>query len=193
MDKLPIYKMVIDENDDYSGVNFVSLVDEPAIMMNWQVFNSVKQTFKIDNDKRIISGAMMVADLPIYRRDDKMGEYYVVFDKPTIESIQRKFMANGFTKNFNLMHDSNFQTTTAVMFNSFIVDKSLGIETPKGYDELPDGSWFGSVYIADEELWKLVKSGKFRGFSVEGYFDLVYQNDKKEKDIIKEIQTILTD
>ena len=189
--ELPIYKMVIDENDDTSGVNYVALVDEPAIQLDWQMFNKKKQAFKIDNDRRIISGAMMVADLPIYRRDERMGEYYVVFDKDTIQTIQRKFMANGYTKNFNLMHESEFQVNSATLFNSFIIDKTIGINTPDGYDELPDGSWFGSVYISDQKLWDFIKSGKFRGFSVEGYFDLVYQKDEKEKDIIKEIQTIL--
>lgn len=193
MDKLPIYKMVIDELDDISGVNFVALVDEPAIQMSWQMFNNQKFTFKLDNERRIISGAFMVADLPIYRRDEKMGEYYVVFDKQAITSIQRKFMANGYTKNFNLMHDSSQITQSAILFNSFIIDSTMGIKTPEGYDELPDGSWFGSVFVADEQLWESVKAGKFKGFSVEGFFDLVYQSEKKEKDIIREIEAILKD
>jgi hypothetical protein len=189
--ELPVYKLVIDETDEISGVNFVALVDEPAIMKTWQLFNSTKQTFKIDNERRIISGALMIADLPIPRRDNERGEYFVIFDAPTVQTIQRKFMAKGYTKNFNIMHDPNQVTQSVILFNSFIIDSQLGIKTPDNYDVLPDGSWFGSVFVADEQLWQSVKEGKFTGFSVEGFFDLIYQKEEKDTDIIKQIEQIL--
>lgn len=189
--ELPIFKMVIgDEPTD--GVDFVALVDEPAIQKTWQVFENKKELFKTDNDRQIISGALMVADLPIYRRDDVRGEYYVTFDKPTIEKIQQRFMRNGYMKNFNLMHDADEKTKSVFLFNSFIIDSKLGILTPQGYDELTDGSWFGSAKIEDKAFWdNYIKTGKFKGFSVEGYFDLIFQKDENEKDIIEKIKEIL--
>ena len=39
--KLPIYKMVINPTDD-SGVDYVALVDQPAIERNWVAFDKVK-------------------------------------------------------------------------------------------------------------------------------------------------------
>lgn len=190
--KLPIYKMVI-KDDDKSGVDFIAMVDQPAIEMTWQMFESRKQLFKIDSERQIVSGALMVADLPIYRRDDKMGEYYVVFDAAMIEKIQHKFMANGYTKNFNLMHNPEQTTQVATLFNSFLIDSKMGIKTPEGYDELPDGSWYGSVKINDANFWEQnIKAGKVLGFSVEGFFDMVYEKQEDKKDIIQQIKEILT-
>jgi hypothetical protein len=190
--ELPIYKLVI-KDDDKSGVDFIAMVDKPAIEMTWQMFENKKQLFKVDSDRQIISGALMVADLPIYRRDDQKGEYYVVFDAPMIEKIQHKFMANGFTKNFNMMHNPNEVTRVATLFNSFIIDSKMGIKTPEGYDELTDGSWFGSVKISDTEFWnQFIKTGKFQGFSVEGFFETVYEKTEPKKDIIQQIKDILS-
>lgn len=106
MEKLPFYKLVIDENDDNdSGVNYVALVDSPATDKQWMAFNKHYQFKSSAPEKRIISGALMVANLPIYREDNQLGKYYVVFDKDTIFKIVRKYFRNGFTSNVNLMHD----------------------------------------------------------------------------------------
>lgn len=189
--ELPIYKMVIGD-EMTAGVDFVALVDEPAIQKTWQVFENKRELFKTDNDRQIISGALMVADLPIYRRDNERGEYYVTFDQASIEKIQHKFMLNGYTKNFNIMHNADQKANGVYLFNTFLIDTTLGINTPEGYDELPNGSWFGSVKVTDKDLWdNYIKKGIFKGFSVEGYFDLIFQKDEKEKDIIKQIKEIL--
>lgn len=189
--ELPIYKLAITD-DGITGVDFIALVDQPAIDFTWHVFETKKMLFKLDDDRHIISGALMVADLPIYRRDAQRGEYYVVFDKATIEKVQRKFMSNGFTKNFNLMHNPESKTQQATLFNSFIIDSTLGIKTPEGYDELTDGSWFGSAHVTDDAIWDKVKSGEFKGFSVEGNFIEMLDGKEKEKDIIQQIKEILS-
>jgi hypothetical protein len=36
---------------------------------------------------------------------------------------------------------------------------------------LPDGTWFGSFYVENPKVWAAIKSGKVKGFSVEGLFD----------------------
>ncbi len=86
--ELPLYKLVISDDDsDETGVTAVALVDKPAIEMNWQAFTK-HQIFKTVNpEKRIISGPLMVADQKIYRKDDQLGEYNVMFDAPTILEI----------------------------------------------------------------------------------------------------------
>ena len=40
MDKLPIYRFLVPDDDSEIGVDAVALVDYPAIEMNWQAFNS---------------------------------------------------------------------------------------------------------------------------------------------------------
>jgi hypothetical protein len=174
MNKLPIYKMTIDETDENSGVDFVALVDNPAIEIDWFKFSKddgYAQFKSVEPDRRIITGALMVADTPIYRKSEKMGEFMVVFDKSTIEKIVQKFFKNKNTSNVNEMHETSIEDV--FMFESFITDKQRGILAPKGFKNIPDGSWFGSYKVDNEEVWnEFIKTGQFKGFSVEGVFGL---------------------
>ncbi len=172
--KLPIYELVINEQTPESGVDYVAMVDEPAILERgmWQMFDRQKEfEFKGDKEKRIVSGFLMVADMPIYRRDDARGEYYVVFKKETIESIVKKFAKNNFHNNVNVMHEKELKVDGVYMIESFMVDKSRGLDTPKGFEKAPDGSWFASYYVENEQFWNtFLKTGKLQCFSVEGMF-----------------------
>jgi hypothetical protein len=173
MEKLPIYKLSIDPDvQDDSGVDYVALVDMPAIERNWVAFNEVKpMKFSIDNEeKRIVSGPLMVADLPIYRRDEALGEYYAVFDSNTIMQIVQKFFKNKYNTNVNIMHSSSDKVEGVFMFESFIINRDRGIHPPSGFDGLTDGSWFGSYKVENDEVWNDIKAGTFKGFSVEGPF-----------------------
>lgn len=171
MDKLPIYKLVIDEAKE-TGVDYVAMVDNPAIEINWHAFSDQRILFKItSSEKRIISGPLMVADLPIYRRDEQYGEYYAVFDAPTILQITQRYFKNQYTSNVNKMHDPNQKVEGVFMFESFIIDRSRGVNPPTGFEGLTDGSWFGSYKVDNDQIWEEeVKTGKFKGFSVEGIF-----------------------
>lgn len=170
---LPTFKAQIDPNPASElEVNFIGLVDKPAIERNFLAFGEVLK-FAVDEEKRIISGPAMIADLPIYRKDDKLGEYYVVFDKDSIRSIVEKFASKGYMKNFNLFHNENAQVTDVTIFNSFISDKTLGISPLKGFEDIADGSWFISAKVNNDAVWQKVKSGEIRGFSVEGMFTYV--------------------
>lgn len=172
MEKLPIYRFVVSEDDD-SGLEAVALVDNPAIEMNWQAFNSAERKqmkFTANHEKKIIAGPLMVADLPIYRRDgDK--EYYCVFTAEDIFNLRNKFCRNMLSKSVNLMHDSSQQVSGVFMIENFIIDSERGVVSPKGYS-LTDGSWWGGYKVDNEEVWdEFIKSGEFKGFSVEGVFN----------------------
>ena len=168
--KFPVFQLLINEADT-TGVSYVALVDNPAIQLQWQAF-SEQQRFKImSEEKQIVSGALMVANMPIYRNSVEMGEHYVVFNPETISQIAMKFFKDGNINNVNLMHDPAAKVEGVTMFESFLVDSSRGINPPTGYGNLTDGSWFGSYKIDNPEVWKAVKDGTFKGFSVEGFFD----------------------
>lgn len=122
-----------------------------------------------DEDQHIITGALMLADTPIYRNDEN-GEYYVIFSKDTIKNIAQKFFAKGYQCNVNLMHDSGQILDGLVMFESWIVDRARGVQPMKGFENVPDGSWFGSFKVNNPEVWKMIKDGLIKGFSVEGLF-----------------------
>jgi len=190
---LPIFMLDITEdiNDD-AQVDFIALVDRPAIQKNWNAFNKT-QKFEIANeDRRIISGAIMLADTPIFRSDSTYGDYYVAFSADTILKIVQKFFKKGFQSNVNLMHDSNAQFEGVTLFESFISDPSRGIMPMKGFEDAPVGSWFGSMIVDNEEAWTKVKNGDIAGFSVEGLFNYKPREVSKVASMVEEIQKILS-
>lgn len=174
---LPIYQLEIsDDLNDGAEVDFVALVDRPAIERDFLKFKEARSNFAIQSEeRRIVSGALMLADTPIYRNDSN-GEYYVTFTPGTIEKIAQKFFKKGYQSNVNLMHDGNQEVEGVTMFESWIKDSSRGVAPMKGFEDAPEGSWFGSFKVENEDVWNRVKSGEFKGFSVEGVF-----NYKKEK------------
>jgi hypothetical protein len=188
--ELPIYELMINEDiQDDAEVSFIALVDRPAIQKNWNAFKENVKFQIISEDKRIISGPVMLADSPIYRNDSINGEYYVVFSKDTIFKIAQKFFKKGYQANVNLMHDSEQQVSGVTMFESFISDKDRGILPMKGFEDAPDGSWFGSFKVEDDAVWQMIKEGKVKGFSVEGVFEYSKAKTKEAQllEIIKEI------
>lgn len=150
----------------------MALVDKPAIEKNFMAFNS-QLKFALDEERRIVSGPAMLADMLIYRRDDNLGEYYTTFDKKAISSIVQKFFKKGYIKNFNLMHNSDQKVSDVTIFESFITDESRGIKPMKGFEDAKDGSWFITAKVDNEDVWNKVKDGTIKGFSVEGMFGQV--------------------
>lgn len=144
----------------------------------------------VSEEKRIISGPLMIADELIYRNNDKFGEHYVKFSAETIKAIAIKFAKRKYQDNVNLMHDPAKKVAGVVMFESWIVDKERGIMPMQGFEDVADGSWFGSFYVENEEVWQRVKQGEFRGFSVEGLFD--YQPPLSyEEEMLMKIKSLL--
>lgn len=138
-------------------------------------------TFAIQNeDKHIISGPLMLADELIYRNNSKFGEHYVKFSAETIKDIAIKFAKKGYQQNVNLMHSSDMKLDGFIMFESFIVDKERGILPMQGFEDAKDGSWFGSFYVENPKAWELIKQGKVKGFSVEGFFDYVLPENREK-------------
>ena len=152
-----------------------------------------KQSFSIqDEEERIITGALMLADTPIYRNDGN-GEYYVVFGKDTIKKIAQKYFKKGYQNNVNLMHDSGQVMDGVTMFESWIVDEKRGIKPMKGFEDVKEGSWFGSFKVENEDVWNMIKDGKVKGFSVEGIFNYSKPISKEEKmmdDIIEILKQV---
>jgi hypothetical protein len=183
--ELPIYELRIQEDlADDAEVSFVALVDKPAIQKDFLVFNEQKLAFAIqDDEQHIISGPLMLADEPIIRNNAKYGQHFIKFSAETIKEIAIKFSKKGYQKNVNLMHDDNMQLDGLVMFESFIVDSKRGIKPMNGFEEVKDGSWFGSFYVENPQAWDLIKQGKVKGFSVEGMFDYVLPEKTPEQQL----------
>ena len=188
MMKLPVYRLDINEFDDETGIEFVSLVETPAIQKDFLAFAEIAQRFEIkDEEKRIVTGAAMIADLPIYRRDDVRGEYYVVFDKESIFKIAKKWARGNKYDAVNAHHNTPIADGVS-LFESYIIDRERGVMPPMGFEEVADGSWFVSYLIDNDEVWAKVKSGEFKGFSVEGVFDFPVDADEQ---VIEQMKSIL--
>jgi len=179
-EKIKLVELVI---DDEEGVEFISLVDTPAIESDFLAFKKEDFKFKIQNEeKRIVSGYFMIADLPMMRmRNDTV--FYCVFRKHTIEKIVNKFMKEGLTNQTNLMHDS--QADGVYIIESLIIDKKRGVLPPENFEKVPDGSWWGSMRVENDDIWQQVKDGTFKGFSVEGIFSSSKELDLQTRIIAK--------
>jgi hypothetical protein len=183
--ELPIYKCTIDNNvDSVLQVSYIALVNEPAIEKNFMAFNKEKMKFSVDNERRIISGPAMIADMLIYRNQEPLGEFYTVFDAATIEQVVQKFFKKGYVHNFNLAHDSEQTTNEITIFESFLINRARGVMPPTGFEDLADGSWWVTAKVDDDNAWSKVKDGTFKGFSVEGIFQQVPVNVQMSKDAI---------
>jgi hypothetical protein len=168
-EKLPIYELQIEAGAESEfEVDYVALVNLPAIQRNWMAFNdSLPLKFGTD-DERIVVGAAMVPDMLIYRSDPEMGEFYVKFTKETIADIALKFFEKGYQSNVNLMHNGDIKLQGITFFQSFIKDTAKGLPGMEG--DYPEGTWFLGAKVNNEDAWNLVKEGKVKGFSVEGLF-----------------------
>ena len=153
-------------DDITTGLTAVSLVDCPAVERDFLLFDKQEMLFKADEDKQIISGIALLADTPIYRRNQN-GEFYVVFEKDTIRQLVEKYSKQGLFNSVNLMHQSDSFVNNVYLIESLIIDKERGI-CPTEFSDCPDGSWYVSYYVDNKELWNEIKNGEwFNGFSVE--------------------------
>jgi len=165
-------------SDDVEGLQAIAFVDAPAIGLNYQAFAPHK--FEVINEeKRIVMGAAMIPDLPIYRRDER-GEYYAIFRKETIKALVQKLFKENKHNNFNEQHNAFKILDDVYIYQSFITDQELGILAPKGFENVADGTWFIAAKVENDEAWSKVKEdGILKGFSVEGVFDLEPYKFKK--------------
>lgn len=169
----------IDINDeDETGLDAISLVQHPAIEVDFLCFNkdTKKIDFSADEDKHILTAVALRADHPIYRRNGGY-EYWVIFTKDVIRKLVTKYAKNNLFNSVNIEHNDYSFVKSAYMIESYIVDKARGI-VPNEFKDIEDGSWIVSYYIDDESLWNVVKNtDALNGLSVQGLFKLVDKQD----------------
>lgn len=168
--ELPIIELTLEELEQ--GIDATALVGNPAIQRNWMAFKEHKSyEFKTHNeDKRILAGALMVADFPMYRNMNGK-EFFVKFSAETIEQLADRMVLNNKLTAFNLEHNAKKELADMHIQQFFIINTELGMDTPKGFDTLPNGSLFAFVKVNNEQVWNdYVKTGIVKGFSIEGNF-----------------------
>lgn len=178
---LPIYYAEITSENE--GIFSISLVDFPATQRNFVCFNEDKaiQLFSVqDEEEHIVSGVVMSANTPIYRRDEKGFEYFIVYKPETIKLMAEKMLKDNTQNQVDLMHNGEL-IGSVNLIELFIKDSSKGIN-PSYMEDVPDGSLMATYKVRDEKIWEAIKSGKLNGFSLAGLFS-IEKEDSEERDL----------
>lgn len=180
IDGIPVYNAII--SDEETGMFKISLVDDPAVQSNFLAFDKTRRPlmYKVEDDeKRLVRGVVMRADFPIYRNDKRLGEYYIIYKADTIRQMAEKYLLESRQNDVNLMHEADSDVDGVQMVQYFIKDAGAGV-SPTGFEDIADGSLFAEFHIVNDEVWEQVKGGTFKGYSLEGVFDLIPEQDAEE-------------
>ena len=205
MEKPKIVELIIDETEDIFWIQAISLVSNPAIERGWVALS--KDGFismaKVDEEKKTLVGVALIPEKEIPRYNEEDGEYLVFFSKETIEKAQELFM-NGLKNNkATLEHQKDVEGVSVI--ETWIKEDKNDKSNLYGFQDVPIGSWFVKMKVYNEEVWKEVKAGRLRGFSIEGYFvdkaiemskeDILDLADEcvecEEKEVLEEIKNVL--
>tara|TARA_R110000796_G_scaffold79830_1_gene177014 strand:+ start:206 stop:814 length:609 start_codon:yes stop_codon:yes gene_type:complete len=194
-----IVELILDEEQEDAGIEAISIVESPAIESDFVALKSEEiKLAEIDKEKRILLGALLIPNKPIFRNGDE-GDYYIFFSKNTIVKASQMYLRNGYQNNSTLEHQKTLEGLTLV--ESWIVEDEVQDKSRKYGLNVPVGTWMGAVKVNNDEIWKeYVKTNKVKGFSIEGYFadkmerpkEKIKEDLSKEDKILNEIKNILT-
>lgn len=176
--KLPIYDATITDID--CGVFCVSLVTNPATQVDFVCFDENKPLvkFAVENAvERMVSGVIMLADTPIYRRTADNFEYYVRYSKDTLKLMAEKMIFDGVGSNVNIQHEDGSNVDGVNLVELFVIDREKGI-APTYFSEVPDGSLIGTYKVHNDDVWAMIEKGEVLSFSLEGIFQMVSTNEE---------------
>jgi hypothetical protein len=199
-DKLPRYEISIDQEHSIDGeklgITQVAYVEEPAIITKGIAFNVDKMTFS-DNLKLRVAAPALIPNLPIYRFDDEMGEYEVVFTKDMIEQLRQDFMLNKGSVTFNLDHDTKQEAPSYILDSWITQDSETDPSFTKYGIKLPEGSWFVVSQFTDKDYFQKEIIDKDRAaYSIEGFLGLSLSKLKQKlnkESMEKQEKVLLTD
>ena len=187
-----IVELIIDEKEDLSGVEAISVVEFPAIEENFIALNQQLQLAKVDDEKRILMGAALIPNKNIYRRNGE-DEYYIFFSDATVKKASELFLMNSNQNTATLEHQKKVNDLSVV--ESWIVEDTEMDKSKKYGLNAPVGTWMVSMKVNNDTIWNdFVKTGKVKGFSIEGYFaDKLEMSLQKEQEdeLINKIKEII--
>ena len=166
---MKIIELVLDEEQDESGIEAISIVESPAIEEDFIALKSDEiKLAEVSKDKKLLMGALLVPNKPIYRKTED-DEYYIYFSKKTIVQASQLYLKNGNQNNSTLEHQHSLSGLTLV--ESWIVESETQDKSRLYNLNVPVGTWMGTVKVNNDEVWnEYVKTNKVKGFSIEGYF-----------------------
>lgn len=167
---MKIVELIIDEEQELSGIEAISIVDEPAIEENFIALSKQHEIklAEVDKEKKILMGAALVPNKNIYRRNGE-DEYYIFFSEDTVRKASELFLMRGNQNKSTLEHQAELYGLSVV--ESWIIEDDVHDKSRKYDMDLPVGTWMVSMKVNNDEVWNdYVKTGLVKGFSIEGYF-----------------------
>jgi len=165
-----VYNMEIDEADMESGVQAISLVEEPAIEADWIYLSKQKNVdlAQVAPDKRILMGPVLIPNKLIPRIDEVTGEEYDInFTPETIEKAAHLYLQRQMNNNATIEHESGVDDISTV--ESWIIVDPEKDKSVKFGMKYPKGTWMVAMKVNNPTIWNdYVKTGKVKGFSIEG-------------------------
>ena len=205
-----------DEYYDESNILATSLVDNPATKKFFAVFSEegkikTKQQFKImlptqpnqqkvantSKFERIISGVWFMPNTDYVREIWEDGESKLITTSMSNDELiqaTKNFVQRG-DGIFDVMHDGirveglktieiwvlyDHNQMSPILLNTI---EDLGYTA----EQIPLGTVFMSVFVENEEFFnEMIITGKVKGFSIEGLFDIQLKQEQQIEEIMKE-------
>ena len=174
------YNVIFNEGEN-EGVYAISLVSDPAIGV--QFLALAKQTelklATVNEEQRILVGPILIPEQLIYRNQDG-HEFNIKFTSETIKQVHRNFVTQGYQNNSTIEH-SGKQIEDVTFIETWIKEDEVHDKSVLyGFSEQV-GTMFGLMKVNNDEIWNdYVKTGKVKGFSIDGVFDMEKVNLKSE-------------
>lgn len=177
--EIDVIELLIDDQNEFGGIQAVSVVEHPAIEEDFIALNSQEiKLAEVDKEKRILMGPALIPNKKIYRRS-KDHEYYIFFSEDTVRKASELFLTRGNQSNSTLEHQVELKGLTVV--ESWIIEDSKMDKSASYGLNLPEGTWMISMKVNNDEVWNdYVKTGRVKGFSIEGYFADALERPKEE-------------
>lgn len=158
-------KLAVFENSDKQKL---VIIESPSTRKQ-ETAATVWANLSVDEDKKIVTGPLMIPNKMILRRDEDGKPYYIFFNRETIRKMAEKFLRTNKHNNTDIQHD-NKVTNDNTLLESWISEDKMYDKAYKMGFALPMGTWFVSYKINNNDTWKQIKEGKLKGFSLAGPF-----------------------
>jgi hypothetical protein len=191
---MELIELIIDERDPMQGIEAVSVVEYPAIEENFIALAKHQVELKeIDQEKRILMGPALTPNKKIYRKNEKTKrEWEIFFKEETVRKASELFLMRSNQNNATLEHAKDLDGMSVV--ESWIIEDDVHDKSVKYGFSLPKGTWMISMKVNNDDIWKRVKAGEVKGFSIEGYFADKYEMSLIENNndlIINQLKELL--
>lgn len=171
--KRKLYRMEISDMTDDNGVYALSLVYQPAIeelFVHMSKEVQMIQLQQVSGEKQMLVGPVLIPNKEISRVDDKTGEEYaIIFPEEVVEKAAQLYLLRQNNNNTTLEHSVELEDLSVV--ESWIIEDPLRDKATVYNMTYPKGTWMVKMKVNNKEIWdEYVKTGKVRGFSLEGMF-----------------------